>query len=153
MITFVYRLTGSGSSEASIADDSNAVMLTGISYLSDALRDLVAAVIKLLEGGTRAEFSWPTEPGEYQWLLTCRRQLLSIRITRFAEWEQDRRTIDPGKSVLKLRCQLPDFASAVLAQLTELHSTLGPKGYKERWVANGFPLSEYERLTVLLGAK
>lgn len=150
MISFVYRLTGSGWSEAVISDGANEATLNNVSYLSDALRDLVTAIIKLLEGAKRAEFSWYGEPGEYQWLLTHRAPILSLRITWYRNWEHDRRPQDRGKTDLKVRCALRDFAIAVLAQLTEMYTTLGPKGYKERWIAHDFPLNEYRRLASLL---
>lgn len=82
----------------------------------------MTAIIKLLEGAKRAEFSWCDEPGEYQWLLTHREQVLSIRITRFRNWEQDRRPNDRPKRAFKMRCALREFATAVLAQLTELYN-------------------------------
>jgi hypothetical protein len=152
MISFVYRLTGSGWSEAIISDGANEASLN-VSYLSDALRDLVTAVIQLLEGGKRAEFFWLDEPGEYQWLLTQREQTLSIRITHYRNWEQDRQPKDRAKKAFKTRCSLREFATAVLAQLTALYTTLGPKGYKERWVTHDFPLNEHRRLASLLSGE
>src|SRR5690242_14812293 len=140
MISFVYRLTGSGWSEAIISDGTNTATLQ-VSYLSDALRDLMAAIIELLEGATRAELTWFDEPGEYHWLLTHRQQVLSIRITRYRNWEQDRGPKERGKTVLKARCALRDFATAVLEQLADLYSTFGATGYKERWVSDDFPLN------------
>jgi hypothetical protein len=86
--SFEYRLKGSGWSEAIFSDGANETVLPDISYLSDALRDLMAAVIKLMEGAKRAEFSWYCEPGEYEWLLTQHKQLLSIRITRHRNWDR-----------------------------------------------------------------
>jgi hypothetical protein len=149
----VYRLTGSGWSEAIISDGANETILSNMSYLSDALRDLVTAVIMLLEGTKRTEFSWYDEPGEYQWLLTCREQLLSIRVTRYRNWEQDRRSSDRGKTAFETRSALRDFATAVLAQLPELYATLGSKGYKKRWVAHDFPVNEYRQIAALLHGK
>lgn len=150
MISFEYRLVGSGWSEATLADGSNETILTNVSYLSDALRDLVATLIELMEGAKRAEFTWYDEPGEYQWLLTNHKQLLSIRITRYQNWEQDRKPREHGKTIFKARCALREFAVAVLAQLREIDATLGPEGYKARWVAHSFPSKEYQRLTSLL---
>ena len=46
MFTFTYMLTGSGWSEATIADDGAALTLR-VSYLSNALRDLTDAMIAL----------------------------------------------------------------------------------------------------------
>lgn len=149
MITFEYRLIGSGWSEATISDGAQEAVCH-VSYLSDALRDLVSAVIKLLEGAKRAEFSWADEPGNYGWLLTHREQVLSIRITRYRNWEKDRGPKEHGKTIFKARCALRDFAAAVLAQSDELYNTLGPQGYKERWVQHDFPLNEYRRLASLL---
>ncbi|HEX8995565.1 MAG TPA: hypothetical protein VF812_06005 [Ktedonobacterales bacterium] len=148
--TFVYRLTGSGLSEAFISDGANEATLKNVSYLSDALRDLVTAIISLLQGAKRAEFSWYSEPGEYQWLLTNHKQTLSVRISWYREWEEDRRPKVQGKTIFKARFILNDVANAVLGQLAALYATLGLKGYKERWVAHEFPYDKYRQLASLV---
>lgn len=135
-----------------IADGATEVTIEDVSYLTDALGDLVRAVVALLEGAKRAEFVWAREPGDYDWLLTSREGTLFVRITRFRGWAGQRDANDRGKTLLKLRCDLREFAAAVLGQLTVLHTTLGPTGYKDRWVQHEFPYAEYRRLGELLAA-
>lgn len=151
MITFTYRLTGSGWSEATLGDGAETVTLDGVSYLSDALRDLIGAVLVLLDGGKRAEFSWFTEPGEFAWLLTNHKQVFSIRVTRFKDWEAFRDKYDRGKTIFKGRCALKQFSKSVLAQLDELCATIGPDGYQEQW-GSSFPVDEYQQLRARLSA-
>jgi hypothetical protein len=108
--------------------------------------ETVVAVINLLAGGKRQEFSWGVEPGECAWLLTTHKGLLSIRVTWYRDDRWYRSPTDRGKTVFKGRCPLRDFATAVREQLQEIYTTLGPKGYKERWVAHEFPLADFKRL-------
>ena len=151
MITFTYRMMGSGWSEATLGDGAETVTLDGISYLSDALRDLIGGVLALLDGGKRAEFSWFTEPGEFAWLLTHHKQVFSLRVTRFKDWEDFRGKYDRGKTVFKGRGTLQQFSESVLAQLDELYATVGPGGYQKQW-GSSFPFDEYQRLRARLSA-
>ena len=80
---FNYRLTGTGWSEARIADDLSWAALTA-SYLSDALGDLLEAVGTILEGAAEACVSWQEEPGEYRWIFVREGDLVHLRILGFA---------------------------------------------------------------------
>lgn len=152
MITFTYELTGSGWARAMISDGASEATIEDVSYMTDALGDLVRSVVALLEGAKRAEFSWTSERRDYDWLLTSRDGKLFLRVTQYRDWVGQREATDRGKPVLKLRCDLRAFTAAVLAELAALYTTLGLKGYKHRWVQHEFPYAEYRRLEALLAA-
>jgi hypothetical protein len=145
MMSFEYRLTTSGNAEATITYGTNQATLY-VSYLSDALRDLTAAVSALLEGGKASRCFWLAEPGEYRWSLTRRGNTVWIRVVGFREWEQDRPPKDRGRVLFKAHCPLAEFAAAVLRELERLYTSVGPAGYKARWMAHAFPVAEYKQL-------
>lgn len=150
MISFTYRLTGSGWAEATISDGVHELVVDA-SYLTDALGDLVRIVITLLEGAKEAQCAWLQEPGESHWLFTRRRDEMFLRIIEYKDWEQDRRNPkDRGRVYFKTHCPLRDFATVVRQQLTLLLDTLGRDGYKRAWVNHSFPLDDYRQLSALL---
>jgi hypothetical protein len=67
-VEFRYDLVGVGWSECTLIIDDTHVTVTA-SYLSDALRDLVAAVSRVTAGLPDATASFDEEPGEYRWRL------------------------------------------------------------------------------------
>ena len=145
MIAFEYRLTSSGNAQATIRDGTEQAILY-VSYRSDALRALTAAVNALLQGAKAAGCVWFAEPGEYRWSLTRRGDAVWIRVVGFKQWEQERSPKDRGRVLFKTHCQLEDFAATVLRELERLYTSLGPAGYKERWVNHEFPVAEYKHL-------
>ena len=152
MFSVTYQLTGLASAELIISDGTNRAAVE-ISYFSDPLRDLSMAVIALLEGAWRFQFTQFVEPTEYHWTLIRRDGRVTIRIRRFRSEEQFRDPKDHGKKYLIAEGNLRDLAQAVLDQLNELYVTLGPEEYAKQWVDNGFPLAERMRLSALLAEK
>jgi hypothetical protein len=152
MFSVKYQLTGPASAELSIGDGVNHAVVE-VSYFSDPLCDLAKAVIALLEGAWRFQFTQFFEPSEYHWNLIRRDGMVTIRIRRFRSEEQFRAPKDHGKKHLIAEGNLRDLAQAVLDQLNELYATLGPEGYAKQWVDYGFPLAERARLSALLDEK
>lgn len=149
MTTFVFKFTGSGWAVATISDGTATATIDNITSDSAPLRSLLSALANLLDGQKRAQFSWWDEHGEFQWLLTSRDQILFARITRYRMEPIYRKPNDRGKPLLKLRCDLREFATAVFEQLRERFETLGPTGFEDQWI-RPFPLSEFQRLGELL---
>ena len=145
MISFTYRLTSIGNAEATIAYGPDQATLH-VSYLSDALRDLTAAVNALLEGTKASGCIWFAEPGAYRWSFTRHGGTVWIRVVGFREWEQDRSPRDRGRVLFKAHCLLAELAAVMLRELERLDTAVGPVGYKARWVAHEFPMAEYEHL-------
>ncbi|HEX3272315.1 MAG TPA: hypothetical protein VHR15_16840, partial [Ktedonobacterales bacterium] len=114
------------------------------------LRDLTRAVIALLEGAWRFQFSQFFEPREHHLTLIRRDSRVTIRIRRYRSEEQFRSPKDHGKRYLIAEGNLHDLARAVMGQLDELYATLGSEEYAKRWVDSCFPLAERDRLGALL---
>lgn len=152
MINFNYRLVGIGWCRATLSDNRQQIDLVA-SYLSDALGDLVHAVVQLLEGATDASCNWEQEPGTTCWLLSRHGDDLQITITQtdlnphLWSGSVDSRTFEV---VFESYCALRQFSLQLVDQLKELLATVGVDGYVERWLDAPFPMEGYERLMHLL---
>jgi hypothetical protein len=144
-----YRLIGSGWSECNIVIDEYEATITA-SYLSDALRDLLGAVSRIVEGVSEATASFAEEPGEYR----CRffRQgpdRLHVRILEFPNlWSN--RPDEEGSVVLDAECRLRTFAGAVFSASQKLLEESGMEGYRDMWGRHDFPIEQQEKLRNLL---
>jgi hypothetical protein len=148
-VSFSYSLVGAGWSKCSAVIGEQCATVTA-SYLSDALGDLVRAVIRLVEGQPEASASFEEEPGEYRWRFFRKApDRLSVRILEFPQlWAY--RPDEEGKPVLEAECRLRTFAGAILSELQRLLAEYGAAGYREKWVQHDFPREEMERLQQLL---
>jgi hypothetical protein len=102
-----------------------------LSYLSDAPRDLVEAVLVLLRGATEARCCWQDEPGEHRWLFRREGDEVRLGIVRFndtfARLDDDR-----GELVFQTRCTLKRLASQVRGEMVQLRNRMGEAAYHER---------------------
>ena len=150
MFSFSYHLDTAGWADATLADGTREIELVA-SYLSDALGDLTRAAIALLQGADVATFAWLAEPGRAEWRLVRHGDQTDVTITIFA----DGHTYLIGQArhapqTFTIRCPLTRFANEVLDELWQVLEEVGLDGYKERWKAHDFPLTEYEELRRLL---
>jgi hypothetical protein len=147
-VTFTYRLTGFGWSESTLVIGEHRAMLTA-SYLSDALGELLGAVVRIVEGEPEATASFTEEPGEFRWrMFRVGSDRLLVRILDFAGiWGN--RLDEEGKPILEGECRLRTFAGAVLSASQRLLEEHGCEGYREKW-RHEFPLSRQEKLQHLL---
>src|SRR5690606_17118422 len=53
------------------------------SYLTDALGDLLRAVVRIADGALEADCSWDEEPGVYRWLLRRAGPAALVRIVHY----------------------------------------------------------------------
>ena len=145
MIEFSYKLVGTGWSEARIADGQAHATLTA-SYLSNALGDLLAALVLLNKGADEAEFSWEEEPGEYTWLFRRAGSDASLSI-RWFEDQHRRVADDPGRVVFETKQPLAALTAAIAHGAATLLAEVGERGYAEKWYEHPFPTRELEELT------
>jgi hypothetical protein len=151
-IEFRYHLTGAGWSECTLIVDDAHVTVTA-SYLSDALRSLISAVCRVLEGTDGATAAFDEEPGEFRWrLFRIDDELVRVMILEFDDLWSDKPDSD-GKPIFDVRCRLQTFAGAVYDGCKQLLAEHGHEGYKEQWHEHDFPDSEFEELKRLLDAK
>lgn len=148
-VSFSYALVGTGWSECRVAVGEQQAIVSA-SYLSDALGDVVGAVVRLVEGQPEAGASFDEEPGEYRWRFSrVGADRLRVRILEFPElWGH--RPDEEGKTLFEAECRLRTFAGAVLSELQRLLAEYGVAGYRERWVEHEFPVADMDRLRLLL---
>ena len=148
-VSFAYHLVGSGWAECTVAIDEQRATMTA-SYLSDAFGDLLAAVVRLVEGQPEATASFAEEPGEYRWRFFRKEpDRLLIRILDFPQLWGDRPD-EEGKVLFETECRLRTFAGAVLSESQRLLEKHGREGYLGMWHEHEFPLEKQERLRQVL---
>jgi hypothetical protein len=114
---------GSGWADASISD-ADAFAAFEVSYISDALRDFLAAVAASVEGAPQATCIWQDEPGEHRWVLSRDGNDLRIRFvavvgtTSFA-------TTQPAPWQLELRRRIEALAVQAYRRRCEEQSNCG----------------------------
>jgi hypothetical protein len=87
-VHFEFSLTGMGWARASLQSTNDSAQLTA-SYLSDALPDLLRALLELVGGAERATCTWEEEPGEYSWEFDRVDDVVHVRITGEDVWDDD----------------------------------------------------------------
>jgi len=139
-LAFSYHLTGVGWSEAHLTLSEGTIEMRA-SYLSDALGDLLDALIRLRYGARRAEVSWDEEPGEFRWLLVRHGPGVVVRVLWFED-EAD----EVGVERLRGRTELDRLIDAVTSSAHGVLEEHGEQGYLEQWIEHPFPTF---RLSVL----
>lgn len=156
---FDYKLTGTGWSEGFVAQGDRWLRPTA-SYLTDALRALVTAVVALLEGTEHVACIWEEEPGEYLWLFDRDADLVDLRIMWRDHWSAVPSGVDTwfapvegeeGDLKLRLRASPDAMGRALLAALDRLEVDPGPAEYRRQW-GKPFPEMEHRKLRELVGA-
>jgi hypothetical protein len=142
---FSYRLVGTGWAEARIADDRSHAILTP-SYLTDALGDLLAALVMLKRGEKDVSFSWEEEPGEYEWTFRRCDSEVTLRIESFPD-QYARVKNAVGSVIFETRQPLGIVIQVVSQAARHLLDELGPDEYARQWVEHQFPLRELRELT------
>jgi hypothetical protein len=148
-VSFAYHLVGSGWAECTITVDEQHATLTA-SYLSDALGNLLSAVLRMVEGQPEATASFDEEPGEYRWRFFHKEpDRLLVRILAFPQLWGDQTDIE-GEVVFEAECRLSTFAGSVLSGSQRLLEKHGPEGYLGLWHQHEFPLAKLNELRQLL---
>lgn len=147
---FDYALEGSGWATATLKARGVSVKLTA-SYLSDALGDLLAAVVRLMEGADQATCTWQEEPGEYVWEFHRYGGQLHLRVIGadflpgFGKADTDARN---GVQV-DVQEKLRGVVTPIVQAAEDVLDRHGVKGYKKLWVLAPFPektLAQAKRL-------
>ncbi len=136
-VEFVYRLTGTGWATAQLADGHGSADITA-SYLSDALGNLLAAVIALLDGAAEARCSWDLEPGENRWVFERVGSDVHLRILGF----RGRRKPGPdqgGTVLFETDERLTVMAAAIADGAEAVVAEYGEQGYLDHWLLHPFP--------------
>lgn len=136
MISFTYRLTGSGWALATIANEQSEMKIPA-SYLCDALRDFVDAVQSLFVADS-AQCMWEQEPGLVIWEL--RRDGPNVAVKVFwDEWDHEGESFAGDDDLLR-------FSGQVDRELDGLLVTWGADGYLRKWHLHPFPHEAHTKL-------
>jgi hypothetical protein len=141
---FFYRLTGAGWSVARIGDERGWAEIPA-SYLSDALGDLLAALVRLGGGDSEARFSWDSEPAEYRWILRRDGGEVAVRILWFYDIYKSQHD-EAGKLVFETRRPLAELRRVIAAAAAQVLAELGEDGYRDHWVEHPFPTAALRAL-------
>jgi len=116
------------------------------SYLSDAVANLLGAVVLLTTGRSTSRCSWFIEPGEYRWLFNRTEDGVRLLILGFRDGEQPEPD-EAGTFVFETVVALPELARWVVRR-AELAYRSGPETYRtyeEEW-GHPFPHQHVEAL-------
>jgi hypothetical protein len=148
-VSVSYRLTGSGWAECSIETPEGGAHVTA-SYLSDALGDLLRAVVGILRGAPETTAIFTEEPGEYLWVFRrAPPDRVLVRILWFDDWQTQRRD-ERGELIFEAQCRLRTLAGASLAAAQQVLGEHGEEGYEREWVNYPFPVELMRELKRLL---
>jgi len=150
-VDFAYRLTGTGWSEARLADGRSSVTITA-SYLGDALGELLEAIGVLLGGGEQARCSWEEEPGEDRWLFDRAGSDVRLRVLAFPDGDP-LESDDRGQVIFESTVPLREIASAIASGAQTVLDEHGQDGYLRRWVEHPFPVGHLRMIQANLAAE
>lgn len=153
---FEYKLDGSGWAEGFIELSSQRCYFTP-SYLSDALGDLLNALVSLLINEPDSNqfntfsFIWEEEPACLEWLLTREEnENVTLIIKKYYDIYSNKK--EKGSVLINATCRISDFITEILRETDSLLLYHGIVGYKESWINHEFPLSNYLKLKHYLGS-
>ena len=132
--------TGLGWADCRLRVGEKSIEMSGVSYCTDALGDLVRVAGLITAGHASASFSFDGEPREWRWVLKRywrddperRRQVLSIQVLGFPDMNA-RSPESEGALEFEAECDPDDFAWAVQQLAERVWNDLGPDGYAEVW--------------------
>ena len=118
------------------------------SYLSDPLRDLAEAALRLCSGTPEATVVFMDEPGEHHLVLRSDDgDGLTFEFRWFADWASwGMQSVDRYSVALRGETTVGRLRHQVVNVLWELDETLGPEEYLDRWIKAELPAEVYAQL-------
>jgi hypothetical protein len=137
MVKLTYTLREHGWAEIDAQLGQTAIRFP-VSYISQALDDLVSAVTAILLGQPVARFALIDEPGAFCWILVRRRDRLAVTIlhleTMYCLWRYEMTDDIPpdeeGESVASIECGLREFVAATAQMLREIDGRYSPADFE-----------------------
>lgn len=149
---FNYKITGAGWARCEL-EVSNQQFSFEASYISDALKDFLQAIVELNPDinpefyEDETECRWHQEPGIIEWEFN----ISDIKSTEenlyftVKQYEDDSRRHRPFIDV-KFSCNYDKFVSSIVTSLETLLTEFGLVGYSEMWDRVEFPIAYYLKL-------
>jgi hypothetical protein len=163
-VDFTYELVGPGWARSEIRAGDQVARLT-VSYLSDALGDLLVAVQQVLGGAEVAELTWWEEPGEYRWRFETIGDVTVLTITSTSEIRREENWNDKGWDIdlaeeggpdfveFRAKCDMTVLARVLVVAARTLIAKDGEAGYLHRWIGHPFPMSKLKAVEAFLSAQ
>jgi hypothetical protein len=114
----------------------------------DSVRDLIKALLALLDGEERALVKWNQEPEEYDFELTRSGQEVQLKIIRYPDHH---RTEGAGEQIFAHTDSLGNISHTFREALQRLHRDRRTDEYAKNW-RREFPEAEYQQLQQRLRA-
>lgn len=152
-----YELTGQGWAACHIMVNDQSVTATA-SYISDALGDLITAVLLLKKTGHAPDAIFAEEPGQFRWTMEYHeannenRSHVLFGLYFQEKWIGPRRSLNGDLGDKRLTALIPAdlFFHAFDEMLNDILITYGTEGYAEMWngdtITMPFPSREHEEL-------
>lgn len=147
-VEFTYELVGTGWSEGRLTIGDGGAQMS-VSYLDDALRDLLEALAVLARRAESAGVSWRKEPGEYLWSLSRDAGIVRVVVVELPDW-QELVEADEGTTILDESCQLVELVRAIASAARGVLDQYGEQGYRRKWAEHDFPVAQLEELEAWL---
>jgi hypothetical protein len=159
---FRFTVVGDGWAKASIADGGQKMDFT-ISYLCDALRDMLEGMVCLLDGGDFWQMDWYDEPGVWHWefvptdgwkievgktyfrgedLLTTIARPFQVIIQNDPELMRPIKAGD-GQQIFRAVFPLKELATQAVQRAGEMLAAYGFYGYRQNTIDLDFPVTQY----------
>ncbi|OPA78704.1 hypothetical protein BVG16_12680 [Paenibacillus selenitireducens] len=144
---YKYELSGTGWADGFIEINTNTEHFSA-SYLTDALHDMLKAIISLLPELVTypvksVQFEMHEEPGGTVWTLEkIDSAHLNINIVSFEDLVRRKELAQNFNET----CTISEFVKAVVTSLDLLLQQHGMDGYKAKWINYDFPKKEYSML-------
>jgi hypothetical protein len=116
----------------------------GVSYISDALEDMLEACVRLLEGSRSATFAWEGEPEVFRWVFTSTGDVVSVRLEQYVDDPEWRPELQPA-ILIDAEAGVVSFCQSVAAAVAQLLDDIGEERYLKEWGVH-FPTTLLRRV-------
>ncbi|MEU6981354.1 hypothetical protein [Streptomyces sp. NPDC046371] len=145
-LRFSWELSGSGWATCRIAD-RDAERVDVVSYLTDALADVLRGVAGLYGSEAVQRVSFDLEPAEARWVLRGRGSNVDIAIYEFPDMTTSWDAPDEhGALVWRSTQSRRELGHAVVEAAQAVLRLHGEGGYRAKWVEHPFPVAALKDL-------
>lgn len=147
MIKIAFILAGHGWADCLISDGRVAVKRPA-SYTTDALGDLVQAILDLENSKEMITFSFDGEPTETRWILSSNGTKVRIVINEHEEIHMQEDN-DDGNLLLEIQCTYAEILQSVNNLCSTILAQMTAEEFRKQW-GHDFPLKNFRKSQELL---